>query len=154
MEKLTQKVSIVTLCLIMIVLSAVPAFAEDSNYVENHNYVDCSNYYLQDMAYYKFLIKVPNGTSLDCVTIYDIYGGRYTNLGNIPLGNQTIKLEYSNQEGDFYMYQFYLVPGLPSHYWQHYGIKVYYDNGSDHYMATNAANGSTTEGSGYILKRY
>lgn len=158
MKKFTKIFTVIALCAVMVVMSVVPAFAatNDVTYIENHSKVDCANYYLDNMYYYKFLIKVPNGTPLDCVTIRDIYGG-YKNLGDMTigetLGSSLLEFEYSNQDGDFYMFTLYLVPGLLHQYWEQYGIKVYYDNGNEHYMATNTANGSTTEGPGYILKR-
>ena len=155
MKKATKIFSVVALCALMVILSITPAFA-DTVYVENHDVIDCSNRYVDNMYYYKFLIKVPNGTSLDCVTIRDIYGG-YINLGEMNLGeahgSSLLEFEYSNQDGDFYMFTFYLVSGLRPYYWEQYGIKLYYDNGNQHYMATNTANGSTTEGPGYILNR-
>lgn len=125
----------------------------DIIYIENHSIIDCVSYYVHNGYYYNFLIKVPNGASLNLLKIYDIYGDKYIDLNQLSPGYQQIHLEYSNQDGDFYMFQICVQSSSPSYQWKHFGIKLYYDNGDGHYMATNVGYNQTEEGSGYILTR-
>lgn len=125
----------------------------DVIYIENHSVIDCVSYYVHNGYYYNFLIKVPNGASLNSLKIYDVYGDKYIDLNQLSSGYQQINFEYSNQDGDFYMFQTYVQSGSPSYQWKHFGIKLYYDNGDEHYMATNTGYNQTEEGSGYILTR-
>lgn len=169
LKRMTKRISVIVLCIVMLVISAVPAFAvENANgtsqevnvpkvtYIENHSKIQCANYYLSgyNNYYYNFLIKIPNGASLNSVTLYDIYGDEYINLGKmINTGTKWINFEYSSNDGDFYMFRAYVKSGVPGYVWEHFGIKLYYDNGDEHYMSTNTSIGSTTEGPGYILQR-
>lgn len=152
MKKFTKIFSIVALCAVMVIMSVVPAFAETA-YVENHSKVDCANYYI-DGTKYMFLIKVPIGTPLDAVSYKYVYSDDMLKLSDIKnIGNDSIIYQYSDSTSDCYMYSYNMgVPGASKPTWYRYGIKLYYDYNGEHYMATNTANGSTTEGPGYILK--
>lgn len=157
------------MCIAMIILSSLSVFAVEKvnetsqevnvsgvTYIEDHSKIQCANYYLSgyNNYYYNFLIKIPNGASLNSVTLYDIYGDEYINLGEmINTGTKWIDFEYSSNDGDFYMFRAYVKSGVPGYVWEHFGIKLYYDNGNEHYMSTNTSIGSTTEGPGYILQR-
>lgn len=170
MKKITKRIVSIAMCIAMIALSSVSVFAVDRTsetaqelnesgvsgvtYIEDHSIIQCANYYLSgyNNYYYNFLIKIPSGVPLDSVTLYDIYGDKYINLELLRyLG--LINFEYSSHDGDFYMFRVYVKSGVPGYVWEHYGIKLYYDNGDEHYMSTNTSKGSTTEGPGYILQR-
>lgn len=132
--------------------------ASDSNvtYIENHSKIDCANYYI-DGSSYRFLIKVPKNAALSTVTISNVYSPNEIKLSDIKNESYScysVYYQYSDSTSDYYMYspnysKFY-APKYSAYY---YGIKVYYDNGDEHYMATNISNNSTTEGPGYTLKR-
>lgn len=157
MKKLTQKVSIVALCLVMIVLSVVPAFADDVTYVENHDYVDCANYYV-DGANYRFLVKIPKDTPLSAITVKNVYTDETQNLSELDTSTELgahftgITYMYTDSTSDCYTLSYYIWPGCPKYMWYQYGIKLYYDYNGAHYMATNTSYGSTIEGSGYLLE--
>ena len=129
------------------------ASATDVTYIENHDYVDCANYYI-DGANYRFLIKIPNNASLSSVAVKNVFTGEIKNLAtDIDSSYESVTFKYSDSTSDCYLYSVYSYPGSPKYMWYEYGIKVYYDNGDNHYMATNTGYNSTTEGPGYILKR-
>ena len=151
MKKLTQKVSIVALCLVMIVLSVVPAFA--TSYVENHDYVDCSNYYL-DGSYYCYQIKIAKGTPLSAITVKNVFTDEEDKLSDLAATSYTsVAYQYTDSTSDCYLLSVYSYPGCPKYMWYEYGIKLYYDYNGYQYMATNTSYNSNTEGPGYILTR-
>lgn len=152
MKKLTQKVSIVALCLVMLVLSAVPAFAATIQHVEKHSFIDCIGQYKDEYEGFHYIIKVPVGTDLNCVTIYhkEIFitdkmdPVEYIEcLGDLVLNDVSLK----KSEGGYNYYDYYCGSSNSDSM----GIKLYYDYGSKHYMATGAVNGATIEGNGYWL---
>lgn len=147
MKKVLKTLSLVALCIVVIIVAVVPAFA-DTVYVENHDVIHCTNYYV-DGANYRFLVKIPKGASLVNVTIKNTNFGSLINMAE----SENVEFQYSDSTSDYYMYTYYIYPGSPKDTWYSYGIKLYYDNGNEHYMATNASYGSTTEGPGYILIR-
>ena len=161
MKKVSKTLSLVALCVVMIIMSVVPAFAatNDVTYVENHSKVDCANYYI-DGANYRFLVKIPKGTPLSAITVKNVYTGETQKLSEMNTSTELgehftgITYMYTDSTSDCYTLSYYIWPGCPKYMWYEYGIKLYYDYNSEHYMATNTANGSTTEGPGYILKNY
>lgn len=152
MKKVTKRIFAAAMCIAMIIMSAVPAFAV--TYVENHDYVDCANYYI-DGSKYMFLIKVPIGTPIDAITVKDAYIGSTKKLSEITnKGAEKLEYKYSDSTSDCYMYSFNLSAyGTSKYTWYYYGIKLYYDYNGNHYMATNTSYNSTTEGPGYKLVR-
>lgn len=122
--------------------------ASQSNvtYTENHSIIDCANYY-KDGSSYKFLIKIPKGAPTNRVTITEHSGDGAVNMAD----SLKVTYQYTDSTSDFYMYTVDIYPGCPKYMWYGYGIKLYYDNGDEHYMATNTSNNSTTEGPGYNL---
>ncbi len=155
MKRVTKILSVMALCVMMVVLSVTPAFA-DTTYVENHSYVDCANYYI-DGSKYMFLIKIPIGTPLSAVTVNEVYIGTSQTLENIANSfsfTEKLEYQYSDSTSDCYMYSYDMSKfGASKNTWYMYGIKLYYDYNGEHYMATNTANGSTAEGDGYRLVR-
>ncbi|MDE7389920.1 MAG: hypothetical protein K2M82_03145 [Lachnospiraceae bacterium] len=163
MKKISKTLSLVALCAVMIVMSVVPAFATENtesvqlmsaSYVEDHSVIDCASYWV-DGSYYRFLIKVSKGVSIGRVTVENVFTDEVKNLeSGINSSYESVEYQYSDSTSDCYLYSVYIYPGSPKYMWYEYGIKLFYDYNGSHYMATNTANGSTTEGPGYILKRY
>lgn len=151
MKKAAKTLSLVALCAVMIIMSVVPAFAATIQHVENHSVIDCVGQYKDDLGGLHYKIKVLKGTDLNCVTIFEQsefseYGVVYQEIcmGELKMGAD-VTYSYSNTNYDFYEYHY---PGSDADaVW----IKLYYDYGSKHYMATGAINGSTVEGNGYWL---
>lgn len=134
--------------------SVQTASASDVTYTENHSIIDCANYYIDGDAY-RFLIKLPKNASISTVTISDVYSPnevKLSDIGNESYSCYSVYYQYSDSTSDYYMYSLdcskFYAPKYSAYY---YGIKVYYDNGNEHYMATNTSNNSTTEGPGYNL---
>lgn len=154
MKKFTKIFSVFALCAVMVIMSVVPAFAS-TTYVEDHSKIDCASYYING-AYYRYLIKVPIGTPLSAISVKDIYTGEVKTLEECAawFGYTQVEYQYTDATSDCYLLSFYVYPGAPKYFWYEHGIKLYYDYNGGHYMATNTANGSTTEGPGYILKNY
>ncbi len=152
MKKVTKRIFAAAMCIAMIIMSAVPAFAV--TYVENHDYVDCSNYYI-DGSKYIFLIKIPIGTPLEAITVKSAYSNTSTKLSELTAyWADKIEYQYSDSTSDCYMYTFDCsLFGAPKYSLYYYGIKLYYDYNGKHYMATNTSYNSTTEGPGYKLVR-
>ena len=156
MKKVSKTLSLLALCAVMIIMSIVPAFA-DTVYIENHSKIDCANYYI-DESCYMFLIKIPIGTPLSAVTLKEAYAGTLHNLEDVAnstaYSTNKIEYQYSDSTFDCYMYSYDMSAyGASKGTWYMYGIKLYYDYNGEHYMETNTANGSTTEGDGYRLVR-
>lgn len=159
MKNTTKILSAVTLCMLMIVMSVVPAFAS-TTYIENHNFVDCASYYSEytdGSPYYRYLIKIPKGTPLSAITVKNPYysGDEGEKLSDFSTNSKYtgIKYQYSDSTSDCYLLSYHVGNGSSMDMWYYHGIKLYYDYNGAHYMATNTANGSTTEGPGYLLKR-
>ncbi|MGN1466862.1 MAG: hypothetical protein ACI4W1_01000 [Ruminococcus sp.] len=160
-SKFTRKISVAALCIVMLILSVMPAYAAENNdttYVENHSVIHCSNYYI-DGSTYRFQIKVAKGTPLSAVTIKDAYMGTLDNMSDIPATDniyncKRLEYQYSDSTTDVYLYTYDTSHyGAPRYSWYYYGIKLLYDYNGNHYMATNTSIGSTVEGDGYRLVR-
>lgn len=160
MKKTTKILSVMALCVVMLIMSVVPAFA-DTVYVENHDVIDCSNRYVDNDGAYIFTIKVPKGDDLLGVSLDILYSSTgsilskglklaYESNGVYRLSENVTWL-YSDSTSDYYSYKYTTRLGLPT--WSAAGIKLYYDKGTQHYMATDTSNGSTVEGPGYFLRR-
>ena len=157
MKKTTKVLSTIALCMLMIVMSVIPAFAADtrSNYtpMENHDKIDCANRYI-DGSSYKFLIKTVDDEPISDVYV-EIHGEDgcvlFLNLQAVAeLPYCTLYFEYNHSNCNYYT----LVvdtsnSAIPESLVHKMGIYLYYD----YYMATNAANGSFYRGSGYWLSR-
>lgn len=138
--------------------SVQTASASEVTYVENHSVIDCANYYV-DGSNYRFLVKVPIGTPLSAITVKNVYTDTTQKLSELQTSTELgahftgITYMYTDSTSDCYTLSYYIYPGCDKYMWYEYGIKLYYDYNGNHYMATNTSNNSTTEGSGYILKR-
>lgn len=158
MKKATKIFSVITLCIMMVVLSITPAFAEDSSMVEDHSVVDCTHYYKDNGNYY-FQIKCLKGefekvtvlfTNSDngygCGTVVSFKHSSFTGIFNKEYSYSDDKYEYvwlivkCSEYPDSYISSF---GGL--------GIKIYYFDDNGDKMATNTSNGSTEQGRGYWL---
>ena len=158
MKKLSKSVSVVVLCLIVMALSVVPAFAADYSTVEDHSVVDCTHYYKENGNYY-FQIKCPKG-ELEKVSLSltkDAYGNG--GHGGISFKYTSFKQLYGKEHAysdDNYDYTWFIVkcseyPDAYESSWGGMGIKIYYYEDGNSKMATNTSNGSTTPGPGYWL---
>lgn len=155
MKKTVKRFSIAALCVIMLIMSVVPAFASQYEYIENHDVIDCANRYV-DGNCYKFLIKIPETVSLSNVTIH-LYGesgsiNRITNLSALADSEYaSLYLEYNHSGSNYYMLTIDTASStIPSSLIHRMGIKLFCIGG---YMATDTANGSFTTGLGYWLSR-
>lgn len=155
MKKTVKRLSVAVLCVMILIMSVVPAFA-DVTYVENHSKIDCASYYI-DGSHYRYLIKIPIGTPLSAITVKSAYADSDTgvNMSEFTVDSDSgVVYQYTDATSDCYLLSYDISdPGTPRYMWSYHGIKLYYDYNGSHYMATNTANGSTTEGSGYKLVR-
>lgn len=154
MKKTTKILSAITLCMLIIVMSMVPAFASSYGYIENHDKVDCANRYV-DGSCYKFLIKFSNEYELRHIWVNllseDGYEG-YVTLNKVSEKPYcSLNFEYEHGGCSYYMLTIDTSnPSIPSSLIHKMGITVYC---SYNYKATNNANGELSEGSGYWLSR-
>lgn len=160
---MAKKILVMALCIVMLIVSAVPAFAANTTditqnavtyaaSVEDHSVLDCVNRYKMDDGRFNFTIKLPAGTDTYKVIVTvtrDCEGTRlfYDNLMYWTGGvwDTSLKLIYSYNGSDYYemITNKFVSDGI--------GIKLglYYNGVS--YRATDAPNGSPTEGRGYWL---
>ncbi len=136
----------------MVVLSVTPAFAATINHVENHSYIDCSGQYKDIYDGLHYIIKVPVGTDLNCITVYHKQIFITDKMDPITyiecLGDPILhEVRFMESNGGYEYYDYYCGASNADSM----GIKLYYDYGNKHYMATGAINGSTVEGDGYWL---
>lgn len=155
MKKTTKRITVMALCIVMLLMSAIPAFAVETTTgpVENHTVIDCTNRYKMEENKFNFTIKLPAGTELSSVTMEitrDCEGSRqfYDNLmyfSNPSVFGTTLTLKESYGGSDYYEFitHAFSADGV--------GIKLYMTYNGVRYMATDTANGSTTEGRGYWL---
>lgn len=154
MKKATKIFSVVALCAVMVIMSVVPAFAATIQHVENHSVIDCVGQYKTDDGHFRYIIKLQKGTDLNCVTVFEEAEFISTEIGTISsevclgelLYGEEVVLMKSTEEYDIYQYN--CPVGTAA---DRVRIKLYYDYGNKHYMATGAINGSTVEGNGYWL---
>jgi len=152
MKKLSKSVSVVVLCLIVMALSVVPAFAATIQHVEKHSVIDCVGQYKDEYEGFHYIIRVSAGTDLNCVTIYH---------NEIFITDEMDPIEYIECMGDPVLNEVRVIKSDGGYdYYDYYcgssnadsmGIKLYYDYGNKHYMATGAVNNTTVEGNGYWL---
>lgn len=152
MKKTTKILSTIALCMLMIVLSIVPAFAATIQHIENHSVIDCVGQYKDEYDGFTYIIKVKAGTDLNCVTVYHklifITDNMDPDIFVDCLGDPVINdVNFIKSNGGYDYYEYYCGSSNADSM----GIKLYYDYGSKHYMATGAINGSTVEGNGYWL---
>lgn len=157
MRNTVRRLSIAILCVIICMISVVPAFAADtrSNYtpMENHDKIDCANRYV-DGSNYKFLIKTVDDEPISDVYV-EIYGENglvnYLNLQTVAnLPYCTLYFEYNHSNCNYYTLTVDTSnSAIPESLVHKIGICLYYD----YYMATNTANGSFSRGTGYWLSR-
>lgn len=147
MKKAVKTLSVAALCVVMIIMAVVPAFAAapDVTYTENHNVIDCSNRYKEGTSEFHFTIKVPKGISFSNVwmSITTDYNGSVLLTEDLNYFSSQIRYSYSDSTYDYYEY----VTGAYSS--NGIGIKLFcYYNGG-YYMATDTGIGQTTPGRGY-----
>lgn len=164
MKRITKRISVMALCIVMLIMSVVPAFAVNntdataqtaSTYagpIEDHSVIDCVNRYKMDDGRFNFTLKLPAGTDTYNVMVTvtrDCEGTRlfYDHLMYWSGGvwNTSLKLIYSYDGSDYYemITNKFVSDGI--------GIKLNMNYNGVSYMATDAPNGSTTEGRGYWL---
>lgn len=126
------------------------------SYVEDHSTIDCTNRYTGDWPGYVygyiFTIKIPKG-QLNKVMLAetDIFGGAYTKVNLADVRSNDLKYLYSDSQSDYYNYVSGYYPGSGKYKCYGVGVKLYYDKGNVHKMATDTSNGSVVEGKGYYL---
>lgn len=154
MKKTTKVLSVITLCMLMIVMSIVPAFASPYGYIEDHNRVDCANRYV-DGSCYKFLIKFSNEYELRhiWVNLYDDNG--YVDQVELSRVYEkpycSLNFEYSHDGCSYYTLTIDTSnSSIPDSLVHKIGVKVYC---SYNYKASNTENGTIFEGPGYWLSR-
>lgn len=169
MKKFVKNIMAIGMSASMILASgaSLTAFAADSNavnstqstsvasyssYIEDHSVIDCTNRYKMDNGKYHFTIKVPSGTNLYDVQIEitrDYKGSRlfYDHLSYFSGGTWNTSLTLKESYGGSEYYE--LITDKFSN--DGIGIKLFLRINGVTYMATDTANGSTTEGSGYWL---
>lgn len=149
MKKAVKTLSLAALCVVMIIMAVVPAFAAapDVTYVENHNVIDCTNRYREGTSEYHFTIKLPKGISFSDVwmSITSDYNGSVVLTED--LNYFASQLHYSYSDGDHDYYEF--VTGAYSS--NGIGIKLFCYYNGNYYMATDTANYQTVPGRGYWL---
>lgn len=161
MKKVTKKLSVAALCVLMLIMSAVTAFAAapdtsasiNSSTVENHAIIDCTNRYKMDNGKFNFTIKVPHNTNLNDVTLevtrdYNgtfLFSDRLFYFSVPEVWGTTLTLSYTYDGSDYYelITDKFVDAGI--------GIKLFMTYNGTRYMATDTANDSTTEGRGYWL---
>lgn len=146
------------LCITMLIISAMPVFASQYEYIENHDIIDCANRYV-DGSYYKFLIKLPEDLSTNNVTIH-LYN-QNNNINTITSLSYLASSDYASMHIDYNHsgYNYYLLTldasssSFPDSMRSKMGINLRCAYKGMGYMATNNANGSFTVGPGYYLIR-
>ena len=161
MKRMAKRISVMALCIVMIIVSAVPAFAANttdtvalsaSTSVEDHTVLDCVNRYKMDDGRFNFTIKLPKGTDTydvivtvtrDCEGTFLFYDNLMYWRGGV--WNTSLKLIYSYDGSDYYemITNKFVSDGI--------GIKLGLNYNGVSYRATDAPNGSPTEGRGYWL---
>ncbi len=157
MKKFTKIFSVVALCAVMVIMSVVPAFAASSEIVEDHFVVDCTHYYKENGNYY-FQIKCPKG-QLDKVWLSITGDSEGSVVGSVAFkytsftGIYAKEHIYSDNNFDYTLFTV-KCSEYPDAYISTrggLGIKIFYYDDNGDKMATNNANGSTTQGRGYWL---
>lgn len=121
--------------------------------VEDHSIIDCTNRYKTNDGKYIFTIKLPAGTDLNDVTLEITMNDKGSRLFydelfyfSVPgVFGTTLTLKETYGGSDYYE--------LVTHKFstEGTGIKLFMRYNGVSYMATDNANGSTTEGRGYWL---
>lgn len=152
MKKTIKSTLVISLSIIMLLLSTIPAFSATISHIENHSYIDCIGQYKDEYNGLNYIIKIPEGTDLNCITVFHELVFITDNMDNDIyaecLGDPVMNDVNFMKTYDGYDYYHYYCGASNA---DSMGIKLYYDYGRKHYMATGAVNGSTTEGSGYWL---
>ena len=164
MKKLTKRALVMVLCIAMLMVSAIPAFAVSntdktvqatSSYtpIEDHTVIDCTNRYKMNDGKYNFTIKLPAGTNIYDVTLEitrNYEGSRlfydklfYFSVPGVFGTTLTLKESYGGSDYYEFITHNFVTEGV--------GIKLFMTYNGVSYMATDAPNGSTTEGRGYWL---
>ena len=146
MKKAVKTLSLVALCVVMIIMAVVPAFA-NTVYVENHNVIDCTNRYKEGNSEFHFTIKIPKELSLSDVTIAITKNSSGDILFEEPLSYFSSQITYSYSDGNSNYYEF--VTGKYSD--AGVGIKLFCEYNGNYYMATDNGFGQTAQGHGYWL---
>lgn len=152
MTKVTKRISVVAVCILMLMVSVVPAFASSMNRYENHSVVDCTNRYKTYEGKFEFTIKIPKGSELSDtdIAITKNSDGDILFVKSLDYFESNITYSYSDDTSDYYnlLIDKYADAGV--------GIKLYcyyyYNSTGICYTATDTANGTVTiinEGRGY-----
>lgn len=152
------------LCVVMLIMSVVPAFAVNNtdtavqvtsiyDPIEDHSIIDCTNRYKMEDGKYNFTIKLPEGTDIYNVGLEITRDCEGTNLFSDSLfyfsipgvfgTSLTLKETYGGSDYYELILHKFVDAGV--------GIKLFTSYNGINYMATDAPNGSTTEGRGYWL---
>ena len=157
MKRISKSISVMALCIVMLVLSVVPAFAATNIVlVEDHSVVDCVHYYKSNGNYY-FQIKSPKGqidkVSLSLINSSAGYSGGSLSMKYPLSGIFESELAYSDENYDYTWLTVKCSEYPNSIYstWGGFGIKIFYFDGENSKMATNTSNYSTVQGVGYWL---
>lgn len=156
MKTATKRICVLTLCIAMFIMSAIPTFASQYEYTENHNIIDCANRYVEGSCY-NFLIKIPEELSTDNVTIQvhnqNGYIHRITNLSHLAsLDYASMHIDNNHSGHNYYLLTLDAShPSFPDNMRNKMGIKLRCTYRGRGYMATDNANGSFTVGPGYYL---
>lgn len=164
MKKFSKQALAVIMCILMIALSSVPVFAAEkttetapvvNSYtpIEDHSIIDCTNRYRMDDGKFNFTIKLPEGTDIYAVGLEFTRDCDGTNLFSDSLfyfsvpgvfgTSLTLKETYGGSDYYELILRKFVDAGV--------GIKLFTSYNGINYMATDAPNGSTTEGRGYWL---
>lgn len=156
MKKVSKKLTVLALCAVMLAMSVMPAFAVNIILVEDHSVVDCTHYYKDNGTYY-FQIKYPKG-QLEKVDLGLLNNSNGSSGGSVSFKygvSGIFELRYAYSD-DQYDYSWFVVkcseyPNNIYSSWGGFGIKIFYFDGENSKMATNASNYSTEQGRGYWL---
>lgn len=153
MKRTTKRISVTVLCIVMLVISIVPAFAVNSDYSvdelgtvfkEDHSIIDCTYYHKGNNGLFSFGIQVPKGMPLDTAFMQITGDSNGTLLHSNTLNNfSEIVFSHSDEGYDYYDFVTakYGDDGV--------GIKLFCEWNGDFYRATNTYNNNPEVGSGY-----
>ena len=163
MKKVSKALSLIALCVVMVVMSVVPAFAfnDSYTYVEDKSFMNCYNRYIDNNdGSFVFDIRVKSGY-LNSVT-YSVYSslgalkGNY-NFAQLQNSYTVTGIRYNDNGYDYFtLKKNYTYPGAAKSDFYGMGIRLFYDGyyNGNHIMATDAEkDGTTVVGQGYFLLR-
>lgn len=161
MKKTVKKLSVAMLCVMILIMSIVPAFAvsNDMTYVENQEFMNCYNRYIAPDGSFVFDIRVKSGYLNDVTySLYSSLGGLKGNYNFSELcsGYTVTDIRYNDNGYDYFtLKKNYTYPGAAKSDFYGMGLRLFYNGyyNGQHIMATNTSYGSTEIGPGYFLNR-